>query len=271
MNITTTLNNGSMMPLLGLGCWDMWGREAQVSVEAAINIGYRLIDTASMYGNEPEVGTGISHSGIAREEIFITTKVNNADQGFDETLRAYDESCKKLKLDYVDLYLIHWPLKRTRKQTWKALEKIYLDGRVKSIGVCNYLTPFLGEIDTYLDIVPAVNQCEFYPYLYDQKLLQACTSRGIVLQAWSPLLRGKRFADPKLIQIAAKYHKTPAQMLLRWALDHGISTIPKSSSVYRLKENFDVFDFTISSEDLHAMDQFDENYRMSGEDPMKLW
>lgn len=131
-----------MMPLLGLGCWDMWGREAQVSVEAAINIGYRLIDTASMYGNEPEVGTGISHSGIAREEIFITTKVNNADQGFDETLRAYDESCKKLKLDYVDLYLIHWPLKRTRKQTWKALEKIYLDGRVKSIGVCNYLSPF---------------------------------------------------------------------------------------------------------------------------------
>lgn len=129
----------------------------------------------------------------------------------------------------------------------------------------------MGEIDTYLDIVPAVNQCEFYPYLYDQKLLQACTSRGIVLQAWSPLLRGKRFADHKLIQIAAKYHKTPAQMLLRWALDHGISTIPKSSSVYRLKENFDVFDFTISSEDLHAMDQFDENYRMSGEDPMKLW
>lgn len=269
--MTTILNNGKNMPLLGLGCWDMWGKQAQEAVETAIHIGYRLIDTAAMYDNELEVGGGISHSGIAREDIFITTKVNNIDQGYDSTLRAYDASCKKLKLDYVDLYLIHWPLKQTRRSTWKALEKIYADARVQSIGVCNYLPPFLDELDTYLDIVPAVNQCEFYPYLYDQPLLQACSSRGIVLQAWSPLLRGKRFADPNLLRMAEKYHKTPAQMLLRWALEHGISTIPKSSSPQRLKENFDVFDFTISSSDLHVMDQLHENYRMSGEDPMRYW
>lgn len=259
------------MPLLGLGCWDMWGKDAQMAVEAALSIGYRLIDTASMYTNEFEVGQGVQQSRIARKEIFITTKVDNVDQGYDQTLKAYDESCKKLGLDYVDLYLIHWPIQQTRKDTWKALEKLYADERVRAIGVCNYLPPFLEELDHILDVMPAVNQCEFSPYLYDTALLNACEARGIVLQAWSPLIRGKRFNDPKLILMANKYHKTPAQILIRWALDHGLSTIPKSSSLLRLRENFDVFDFSISKEDLETIDGFNENYRMSGENPMNYF
>lgn len=269
--MTKTLNNNIEMPLLGLGCWDMWNTEAQRAVETALEIGYRLIDTAAMYRNEAEVGAGIAASGMKREDLFITTKVNNADQGFDSTLRAYEKSCQLLQVDYVDLYLVHWPIKSTRRDTWKALEKLYADGAVRAIGVCNYLPPFLDELDGYSDIVPAVNQCEFTPYLLQKDLLDACQQRGILLQCWSPLLRGQRFNDPKLIAIAAKYGKTPAQMLLRWALDHGLSTIPKSSSRERLQENFDIFDFAISPDDLAVMDAFNENFRMSGEDPMRYF
>lgn len=257
------------MPLLGLGCWDMRGDEAQHAVETALQIGYRLIDTASMYGNEKEVGLALSQIGLPRAEVFITTKINNSDQGYESTLKAYDVSCNLLNLDFIDLYMVHWPLKDTRTGTWKALEKLYLDGRVRAIGVCNYLSYFLEELDPIREIMPMVNQCEFSPFLFDLTLLRACQSRGIVLQAWSPLLRGKRFNDPKLIAMATQYSKTPAQILIRWAIDHNISTIPKSSSQHRLKENFDVFDFSISEEDLVTIDKFNENYRMSGEDPMK--
>lgn len=269
----TTLNNGIEMPLLGLGVYDMYGKDAEQAVLWALEIGYRLIDTAAMYNNEKEIGNAIRASGIPREEIFLTTKVHNDDQGFDKTLKAFDVSLKKLGCDYVDLYLVHWPIKGTRKDTWKALESLYCNSKgqntegVRAIGVANYLEPFLKELETYSEIVPAVNQVEFSPYLYLKDLLELCQSKHIQLQAYTPLVRGERMKDAKLVEIANKYNKTPAQIILRWALQHGVSTIPKSASQHRLRENFDVFDFNISPEDMLKMDSFNENLRIV-EDPM---
>lgn len=269
--VFTTLNNGVSMPLLGLGCWDMYGAEAQQTVETALHIGYRLIDTAAMYRNEAEVGAAIRAAGVPRSDLFVATKVGNPDQGYDTTLRAFEESREKLGLDYLDLYLVHWPIKGKRRDTWRALEKLYTDKAVHAIGVCNYLLPFLEEMESYSGIVPAVDQLEFTPYLMQAELLSECQRRGILLQAWSPLLRGQRFGDPKLQAMAQKYGKTPAQILIRWGIDHGISTIPKSASEQRLRENFDIFDFRIAPEDVAAIDGWNENFRMSGEDPMRYW
>ena len=260
--MTTTLNNGISMPLLGLGVYDMYGVEGERAVSNALEIGYRLIDTAAMYNNETEIGNAVRQSGIARQDIFITTKVDNTDQGYDKTLRGFDASLKKINCDYIDLYLLHWPLKATRKDTWKAMEKFYLDKRVRAIGVANYLEPFLNELETYSEIVPAVNQVEFSPYLFLSDLLQHCQNKKIQLQAYTPLVRGLRMNDPKLLAIAKKYEKSPAQIILRWALQHGVSTIPKSSNPKRLKENFDIFDFEISIADMGKMDTFNENFRV---------
>ena len=265
------LNNGINMPQLGLGCWDIRGAEAQRVVETALQSGYRLIDTAAMYGNEAEVGVALKTAGLPRAEVFLTTKVANSDQGYDSTLRAYEASCRRLQVAYVDLYLVHWPVRGRRCDTWRALEKLYAGGAVRAIGVCNYLPPFLKEMEEYAGVVPALNQCELSPYLFLRELIDDCRARGIQLQAWAPLLRGQRFSDPKLQAMARKYGKTPAQMLLRWGLDHGLSTIPKSASAERLRENFDVFDFCIAPADLAAMDGFHENFRTSGEDPMLFW
>ena len=266
-----TLHNGVSMPLLGLGCWDMYEAEAQATVERALAIGYRLIDTAAMYRNETAVGAGIRASGLPRDAVFVTTKVANPEQGYDSTLRAYEASCRALGVDYVDLYLVHWPIPGKRRDTWKALERLYRDQAVRAIGVCNYLSPFLAELDGYADIAPMVNQVEFTPYLFLKDLLEDCQRRGILLQSWAPLLRGARFGDPKLQAMSQKYGKTPAQMLIRWGLDHGISTIPKSASEGRLRENFSVFDFEITAADLAEMDSWDEGFRMSGEDPMRYF
>jgi diketogulonate reductase-like aldo/keto reductase len=268
---SATLNNGVEMPLLGLGCWDMNGKEAQQAVEAALEIGYRLIDTASMYENETEVGNGISQAAVPRSDIFITTKVNNSDQGYDSTLRACEVSMKKLGTDYLDLYLVHWPIRGKRRDTWLALERLLGEGAVRAIGVCNYTIPFLRELDEYASVVPALNQVEFTPYLFQKELLDDCRQRGILLQSWAPLLRGQRFSDPKLIEMAQKYGKTPAQILIRWGLDHGISTIPKSASPARLRENFGAVEFQISAEDIEEMDGWNENFRMSGLDPEAHW
>ncbi len=257
------------MPLLGLGVYDMHAQEAINATRFAIETGYRLIDTASMYENENEIGLAIKDVQIPRNELFITTKVNNADQGFEKTLKAYNESLKKLKLDYVDLYLVHWPIKSSRKETWLALEKLCNDGLVKAIGVANYLEPFLDELQEYSTITPAVNQVEFNPYLYLESLLNRCKSDGIQLQAYSPLLRGLKFNDPKLVDLANKYSKTAAQIIIRWALQQGISTIPKSANPSRIKENFNVFDFEISAEDILKMNRFNENLRVV-EDPIDL-
>ena len=266
----TTLNNGVKMPLLGLGVYDMYKKEAEQAVLYALETGYRLIDTAAMYMNETEIGNAVNHSTVNRSDIFITTKVNNSDQGFDKTLKGFEVSLKKLNCDYIDLYLVHWPIKATRKDTWKALERLYTEGAVRAIGVANYLLPFLNELETYANIVPAVNQVEFSPYLYLKDLHTYCQAHQIQLQAYTPLVRGQKMNDPKLVAMAAKYGKTPAQIILRWALQHGVSTIPKSANLNRIRENFDVFDFNISLEDMRLMDGFNENLRVV-EDPMDWW
>lgn len=257
------------MSLLGLGVYDMYNREAETAVTNALEIGYRLIDTAAMYKNETEIGNAIRSSAVPRHEIFLTTKVADCDQGYDQTLRAFDASSRKLNCDYIDLYLVHWPIKKTRKDTWKALEKLYADKRVRAIGVANYLIPFLNELDTYSKVTPAVNQVEFSPYLFLEDLLKECKRKQIQLQAYTPLVRGQRFSDPKLIAMADKYGKTPAQIILRWALQLGVSTIPKSSNLNRLKENFDVFDFQISDSDMKNINAFNENLRVV-DDPMTM-
>jgi methylglyoxal/glyoxal reductase len=266
----TTLNTGATMPLLGLGVYDMYNREAEQAVDWALDIGYRLIDTAAMYENEREIGNAIRQSGVVRSEIFLTTKINNTDQGYEQTLRGFEVSQKKLNCDYIDLYLVHWPLKNTRKETWLALEKLYKEGQVRAIGVANYLIPFLEELNGYATIVPAVNQVEFSPYLFLKDVKEYCQKQAIQVQAYTPLVRGERFNDPKLVVIAEKYGKTPAQIILRWAVQQGISTIPKSSNQKRLRENFDVFDFNISDADIMHLNSFNENLRIV-EDPMDFW
>jgi diketogulonate reductase-like aldo/keto reductase len=266
----TTLNNGIQMPLLGLGVYDMYQQEAEQAVSWALETGYRLIDTAAMYNNETEIGNAIRQSLVQRSDIFVTTKVHNDDQGFDPTLRAFDKSLQNLRIDYIDLYLVHWPIRATRKETWLALEKLYSEGRVKAIGVANYLIPFLDELQTYNSIVPAVNQVELSPYLFDKDLVEVCQNRQIQLQAYTPLVRGLRMNDPKLLAIATQYSKTPAQIILRWAIQHGISSIPKSANLKRLQENFNIFDFHISPENMSFLDGFNENLRVV-EDPMDLF
>lgn len=266
----TTLNNGITMPILGLGVYDMYNREAEEAVSQALEIGYRLIDTAAMYENENEIGNAIRASRVPRKEIFLTTKVANQDQGYDSALKSFDESSKKLNCEYIDLYLVHWPIKKTRKDTWLALERLYQEKRVRAIGVANYLVPFLKELETYSSIAPAVDQVEFSPYLFLDDLLNECKRKHIQLQAYTPLVRGQRFSDPKLISMAAKYGKTPAQIILRWALQLGVSTIPKSSNPNRLKENFDVFNFHISEKDMKMINAFNENFRVV-DDPMLMF
>jgi diketogulonate reductase-like aldo/keto reductase len=269
-NPTTHLNNGVQMPLLGLGVYDMYGQEAERAVGQALEIGYRLIDTAAMYRNEAEVGRAIQASGLPRAEVFVTTKVANGDQGYDATLRAFEASRQKLQTDYVDLYLVHWPLKATRRATWQALERLYAEGQVRAIGVANYLVPFLHELAEHASVVPTVNQVEFSPYLFLQDLLAECQRRQIVLQAYSPLVRGQRMGDPKLQDLAHRYGKTPAQIILRWAIQLGVSTIPKTAQLARLQENFAIWDFEISAEDMAHLASFDEQFRVV-DDPMVLW
>jgi diketogulonate reductase-like aldo/keto reductase len=265
----TVLNTGARMPLLGLGVYDMYDREAEDAVGRALEIGYRLIDTAAMYKNEREIGNAIRASGVPRRDIFLTTKVADADQGYEATLRAFEESSRKLNCDYIDLYLVHWPIRATRKDTWRALETLFAEKRVRAIGVANYLVPFLTELDTYSTITPALNQVEFSPYLFLEDLLLECRRRTIQLQAYTPLVRGQRFSDPKLLRMAEKYGKTPAQIILRWALQLGVSTIPKSANAERLKQNFNVFDFQIGADDMNAVNAFHENFRVV-DDPMGL-
>jgi diketogulonate reductase-like aldo/keto reductase len=263
------LNNGISMPLLGLGAYDIHKEEVVRTVLTAIETGYRLIDTAEMYGNERAIGEGIRKSGVRRSDLFITTKVNNPDHGYEATLRAFEQSEKRINCGYIDLYLIHWPIKPFRRDTWRALEQLYADGRVKAIGVANYLIPFLNELETYASVVPAVDQVEFSPYLYLRDLVAYCETRRIQLQAYTPLARGRRLRDPRLVGLAGKYGKTPAQIMLRWIIQHGVSAIPKSSNPQRLRENFNIFDFQLDAHDVASMDQFHENLRLVP-DPLNL-
>jgi diketogulonate reductase-like aldo/keto reductase len=258
------LNNGVEMPIFGLGTYQTEsGKEAGEAVLHALEIGYRHIDTAAMYGNEEDVGDAIKESGIPREEIFVTTKLWNSDHGYDKALAAFEESQEKLGLDYVDLYLIHWPVEDLRKESWRALEKLLKEGRCRAVGVSNYMTWHLEELLEGSSTVPAVNQVEFSPYLYLRDLHDFCRSHDIRLESYSPLTKGHQLNDPKLAEVARKYSKSPAQILIRWALQKGVVVIPKSSRKERIKENAEVFDFTISDQDMEILDSFDRGLRTS--------
>ena len=278
------LNDGHLIPQLGLGVWQARaGASCEAAVLAALEAGYRLIDTAAMYGNEESVGGAIRKSGIPREKIFVTTKLWNSDHGNPQG--ALDTSLRKLKLDYVDLYLIHYPV-RERRQSWRALEALRAEGKARSIGVSNFTIRHLTELLAQTKTVPAVNQIEFHPYLYQRDLLEFCAGKGIVIEAYSPLTKGARLKDPKLVAVAKKYStgerrpalsrsrlplvdrlfprsesKSTAQILIRWALQHGLVVIPKSANRTRIFENADVFNFEITAEDMRLLDGFNENLR----------
>jgi len=263
---TAVLANGVRMPWLGLGVWKVQnGNEVVESVKAALRIGYRSIDTAAVYGNEEGVGQAIREAGVPREELFVTTKVWNANQGYDTALAAFEESLSRLKLDYVDLYLIHWPVKGKYKDTWRALEKLYRDGRVRAIGVSNFQVHHLEDVLKDCEVAPMVNQVEFHPLLIQQELRDFCKTRGIQLEAWSPLMQGN-LDLPLLKELAETYGKTPAQIVLRWDLQHGVVTIPKSIREQRIRENADVFDFELSAGDMTRIDGLNRNRRF-GADP----
>lgn len=256
------LNNGIPMPILGLGVYDMYAQEAEQAVEDALEIGYRLIDTAAMYDNEKEIGNAVARSGLKRDGIFVTTKLNNTDHGFDQALTAFDASLEKLQMDYVDLYLIHWPIKENRKGSWLALERLYAEKRVRAIGVANYNIALLEELSTYANCIPAVNQIEFSPWLYQSDLLRYCKEKGIQVQSYSPLTRGIKFNDPRLTAVCEKYGKTPAQVVLNWHMRHGISTIPKSVKKQRLQENLNSASFLLEALDVEILDGLDESFRI---------
>lgn len=259
---TTTLSNGVAIPVLGLGVYKAReGQEVIRSVHCAFEAGYRHIDTASFYQNERGVGEAIKASGIPREEIFVTTKVWNDDQGFEQTLSAFNRSLEQLGMDYVDLYLIHWPVPGKYLETWKALEKLYDDGRVRAIGVSNFLEHHLKDILDHCRLAPMILQNEFHPRLVQQPLLDFCKRKNIQYEAWSPLMRGRILEHEILRTLAGKYNKTVAQLLIRWNLEKGIVTIPKSVHRDRIFENAAVFDFEISKEDVHRIDSLDREER----------
>ena len=265
----TTLNNGMQMPLLGLGTYNMFGEVVTNAVQTALETGYRLIDGAQMYHNEKEVGEGIRRSGIPRTEIFITTKIDNCNQGYDETLQSYEKSLKDLGLEKVDLLLIHWPIKGKRESTWKALEELYANKQVGAIGTGNFLMPFMHELENYSNYTPVVNQIEFSPYLNLNEDLEYCRQHQICLQAYTPLMRGQKHDNPNLVAIAKNHQRTPAQIILRWAVQQGISTIPKSGNSTRIKENFDIFNFELSPLDLQILNNLNENFRIV-DNPMDM-
>ncbi|NOU91634.1 aldo/keto reductase [Paenibacillus sp. LMG 31456] len=262
----TTLHNGVKMPWLGLGVWKTKdGDEVIQAVKSAIQAGYRSIDTAAAYGNEEGVGVGIKQAGVSRDELFITTKVWNADQGYDSTLKAFEESRKKLGLEVIDLYLIHWPVKGKYKDTWRAMEKLYKDGAVRAIGVSNFHTHHLKDVISESDTVPMVNQIEYHPLLSQQELRTFCNSNQIQLEAWSPLMQGN-LDNPLISELATQYGKSPAQIILRWDIQNGVVTIPKSINENRIRENSEIFDFNLSEDDVARINALNKNQRF-GPDP----
>ena len=259
-----TLNNGVEMPLLGLGVYaPRHNNEVRQAVEWALEAGCRLIDTAAAYGNERDVADALQASGLPRQEVFITTKVWNDDQGYEKTLRAFDRSLERLRLDVVDLYLIHWPVQEHRRETWRALETIYADGRARAIGVSNYYAPHLNELFEQATITPAVNQIEFSPYCYLPDVLAYCREKNIRPEGYAPLVRGLKNDDPQLVMLAEKYGKSTFQLLVRWSLQHEVITIPKSVKKERIRENFDVLDFVITDDDMALMNTFYDNTRVA--------
>lgn len=268
---TTTLHNGVEMPWFGLGVSNInEGAEVINAVKAAISHGYRSIDTAALYGNEEGVGQGIregiKESGISREEIFVTSKVWNSDLGYESTIAAYETSLKKLGLDYLDLYLVHWPVEEKYKEAWRALETLYKEKRVKAIGVSNFHIHHLEELLKDAEITPMINQVEFHPHLTQKELHNFCKEHSIQLEAWSPLMQGGLLEHPVLVEIASKTEKTVAQVILRWDLQNEVVTIPKSIKEARIIQNSQIFDFELTEDDMERISALNENRRV-GPDP----
>jgi len=263
----TLLNNGIKMPWLGLGVFKIEdGQTVEDAVRYALETGYRSIDTAAMYGNETGVGKAIRESGIPRDEIFLTTKLWNDAQRNKRTLAAFEESLERLNTEYVDLFLVHWPVPGFYQQTWQAMQKIYQSGRARAIGVSNFLVHHLEDILSDDQIVPSVNQVEFHPLLVQPGLLSFCKDHKIQMEAWSPLMKGRITTEPSVQKLSEKYHKTPAQIALRWDLQHEVVTIPKSTQPGRIVENSQIFDFELSKADMDVLDALDEGKRV-GPDP----
>lgn len=268
-----TLNNGVKMPWMGLGVFKIEDGQKVINVvKYAIEAGYKAIDTAAIYGNEKGVGIGLKQCSVSREDLFITSKLWNTFQGYDSTLEAFEVTMSDLQLEYLDLYLIHWPLPNNKKYiaTWKAMERLYKEGRIRAIGVSNFEPEWIQNIIDECEIVPMVNQVECHPYFQQTEMQKFCKQNGIQMQAWGPLAQGEIFKDVKLIKLAEKYGKSVAQFVIRWELQRKILSIPKSSNKDRIISNADVFDFEISDQDMEIMKSFDINKRQ-GPDPKKFY
>jgi 2,5-diketo-D-gluconate reductase A len=266
---TITLNNGIEIPQIGFGVYQVPPEETRDAVQAALEVGYRHIDTAEMYGNEKGVGEGIRASGVPREEVFVTSKLNNGFHAHDDALKAFDGTLEALGSDYVDLFLIHWPLPGIDVdyvETWKALEEIYESGRAKSIGVSNFNAHHLRKLHGETEVVPAVNQIEVHPYLAQDELRAFNAQHQIATEAWSPIAQGKVLDDPTILRVAERYGKTASQVTLRWHVQRGDIVFPKSVTRSRVEENFDIFDFELSEDDLREITALDRNER-TGPDP----
>ncbi|CUN89641.1 aldo/keto reductase [Clostridium disporicum] len=258
------LSNGVDIPSIGFGTYKL-GEEQEVidKVKLALNLGYRQIDTASFYGNEEGVGKGIAESGIDRKDIFLVTKLWNDDHGYEETINAFNKSIKKLGVDYLDLYLIHWPNK-LNSETWRAFEDLYKEGKVRAIGVCNFKIGHLEELKKTAKIMPMVNQIEIHPCKTQKETIEYCNENNIQVVAWGPIMRGKILSLPLMLELSEKYNKSIAQITLRWHIQNGVIPIPKSSNEERIKANIDIFDFDISSEDIKKIDELNVNEDISG-------
>ncbi|KUJ36630.1 diketogulonate reductase-like aldo/keto reductase [Streptomyces sp. 3212.3] len=265
---TVTLNNGVKIPQLGFGVFQVPDEETTAAVASALEVGYRSIDTAAIYGNESGVGKALSVAGVPREELFITTKLWNADQGYDATLKAFDASLAKLGLEYIDLYLIHWPTpaRDLFRDSWRAIEKLVADGRVRTPGVSNFQPAHLRRLVDGASLLPAVNQIELHPGLQQTELRAVHAELGIATEAWSPLAQGAVLGDDAITTVAQRHDKSPAQVVLRWHLQLGNVVIPKSVTPARIRENLDVFDFTLSDDEMAAIATLDRGLR-TGPDP----
>lgn len=270
MNATTAslpLLTGARIPQVGLGVWQSpRGDATRSAVATALRLGYRHVDTARIYGNEADVGDGLRASGVPRGEVFVTTKLWNADQGYDPALRAFDASLDRLGLEAVDLYLLHWPVQGKRLDSWRALERLHAEGRAKAIGVSNFLRPHLEELLAHAKVVPAVNQIELSPFLQRREAVDFCREKGIVVEAYSPLTHGARLGHPVVVAEAKRAKRTPAQVLLRWGVQKGFVVLPKSTREERIRENAAIFDFALDADAMTRLDALEEGLA-TGWDP----
>lgn len=269
MNVARTirLNNGVELPRLGLGVFRASrGEETRLAVGEALRVGYRHIDTARIYGNEQDVGAAIRESNVPRDEVFVTTKLWNEDQGYDAALAAFDTSLRRLGLEYVDLFLLHWPVPGKRLESWRALERLLDERRVRAIGVSNFIERHLVELLAHAKVAPAVNQLEVSPFLQQREVRALCERQGIAVEAYSPLTKGMRLRHPTVVGVAERLGRSPAQVLLRWGLEHGLAVLPKSTNPARIAENAALFDFELGVEELSRLDALEEGL-VTGWDP----